>query len=138
VLGGHSDLGRDAQGRGVVRPDSRPDAADPAGEGVVQDGTGRFGGQAPALAGAADLVADLGLGAAGAAGEQAAVAQHLAAGPGADGVPEQAVLPFRLAAPADPGCGLGQGGERALADGVGFGIAEDLVELGRVLVLERP
>ena len=55
-----------------MRPDGRPDAADPAGQGVVQDGRGCLGGQALALTGAADLVANLGFGAAGAAGEQEA------------------------------------------------------------------
>lgn len=135
---GHPDLGRDAQGRGVVRPDGRPDAADPAGQSVVQDGRGCLGGQALALAGAADLVADLWFGAAGAAGEQAAVAQHPTVGPVADGVPQQPVLPLRLGPPADPSCGLGQGRKRPPADGVGSRIAEDLVEFGSVLRPERP
>jgi hypothetical protein len=121
-----------------VRPDGRPDAADPAGQGVVQDGCGCLGGQALALAGAADLVADLWFGAACAADEQAAVAQHPAVGPVADGVPQQPVLPLRLSPPTDPGCGLGQGRKRPPADGVGFRIAEDLVELGSVLGPERP
>jgi len=88
VPGGHPDLGRDAQGSGIVRADGCPHAADAAGQGVVQDSPGCLGGQAPALAGAADLVADLGLGAAGTAGEQAAIAQYPAIVLGADGVPQ--------------------------------------------------
>ncbi len=121
-----------------MRPDGRPDPADPAGQGVVQDSPGCLGGQALALAGAADLVPDLWLGAAGAAGEQAAVAQHPAVRPVADGVPQQPVLPLRLGPPADPGSGLGLRRKRPPADGVVFGIAEDLVELGGVLRPERP
>lgn len=98
----HADLHGDVKRCGVVRPDRGPNAWYAAGQRLLQHGLSGFSGEASALMGTPDLVADLGFDAAGTSSGQAAVSQQLAGGPVADAVPQQPEPRFGLDPPGDP------------------------------------